>query len=91
MKDGSKQNGLGSSVIGWLSILGTACLAISMAAYLLGIFTSPILFLGGLAAMLASALLSAARGEGSPKAEDLLTIVAGLAFVTWLSWKTFFS
>ncbi len=41
--------------------------------------------------MLASALLSAARGEGSPKAEDLLTIVAGLAFVTWLSWKTFFS
>ncbi len=39
--------------------------------------------------MLTSAFLSAIRGEGSPKAEDVLTVIAGLAFVAWLSWKTF--
>lgn len=89
MRGGNEQKSLGGSVIGWLSIFGVGCLAISVAAYLLGIFISPVLFLGGLAAMLTSAFLSAIRGEGSPKAEDVLTIIAGLAFVAWLSWKTF--
>lgn len=70
-------------------VLGLAALVLSALMYLLSMPQDGYVFLVGMLFLLASGLASALRREGGAKAEDAVTLIAGISFFAWLAWKTF--
>lgn len=82
-----KERSLFTGVLGGAFAICIAFIVIDVVLYAAGLRSTGMLFVAGMAGCLFLALVSAFTEQKKGKTEDVLTMLAGLAFFAWLAWK----